>query len=224
MNDRYGTTMPMGVAFLVVMRVLSLSAYADDRKLTIPSDTALKQKVVLVSEVYKPDYEAAKKPADRIELAKKMILDGDATTDDPVGKFVLYRIARDIAAQQGDLATALDAIERIDEKYEIEKGKMQLEAATTAVKELKKSEEFRRAVLLLEPFIDVAINANQFDQAKAIAQLTSKCAKQSRDSETASRVETKLLEIQEIAIAFDKVKPSEPVSYTHLTLPTNREV
>ena len=209
MNDRYGTAIRMGIAFLVVMRILSLSAYADDGKLTIPSDAALKQKVVLVAEVYKPDYEAAKKAADRIELAKKMISDGDATTDDPVGKFVLYRIARNIAARQGDLATALEAIERIDEKYEIEKGEMQLEAATTAVKDLKKSEEFRRAGLLLEPFIDAAINANQFDQAKALAQLTSKCAKQGRDSDTASRVETKLLEIQEIATAFDKVKPSE---------------
>ena len=130
-------------------------------------------------------------------------------------------MARDIAAQQGDLATALDAIERIDAKYEIEKCKMQLEAATTAVKDLKKSEDLLQIVVLLDPLIDAAITADQFLQAKGFAQLAFRCAKKGRDSDVAAQVKIKLLGIEEIAFAFEKVKASQRILLANPTDPAS---
>ena len=79
MNDRNSVAIRVGVAFLIAIRLLSLPTYADDGKQPIPNVVDLKQKVDLVAEVYKPDYEAAQTASDKVELAKRMILEGDAT-------------------------------------------------------------------------------------------------------------------------------------------------
>src|SRR5262245_24774441 len=121
------------VLVLACFVVLGASALASEPKRPIPDQAAQKSALAIVTDVYKPDYAKAKTPAQKIELAKKLLTDG-AATKEPVSRFVLFRVARDIAAQQGDLATAFDAIARIDAEFATDELQMKVEAGNAAAK------------------------------------------------------------------------------------------
>ena len=215
----------VGFVLLFVTGVLSsVMVVADDTRLSVPSKAELKLKSSAVAEIYKAQFDNARKSTDKIELAKKMIADGKNTFDDPIGRFVLLRIARDIAAQQGDLSTTLEAIELIDNHYAVDRGEMQLEAATITVNNLSNKAERLNAIVLLEPLIDAAITADKFDQATALTNLAAKCAKTSRELKSVNYLANRLLEIEEIEKRFKKVKQAKEILLDNPTDPSSNLV
>jgi hypothetical protein len=152
------------------------------RKLAIPDDAAQKPAQAVIADVYKPDYKRAKTPVQKIELAKKLLGEGIATKDDSASRFVLFRIARDIASQQGDLVTAFDAIDRINAEYNADTLKMKVDAATTATKAFKIPKDHQACVAVLAPLVVKAIAVDRYDHAKSLDILTLGCGKEGRDS------------------------------------------
>ncbi len=192
----------------LALLLITLPAVAQDPgpKAAIPEEVAQKGALTVIADVYKPDYEKAKTPAQKIELAKKLLGEGTATKDDPVGRFVLWRIARDISAQQGDLAIAFDAIGRIAGEFEVDQMQMQVDAATAAVKVLKLAKDHQVYAAMLAPLIDDAIAADRYGQARTFVELTLVCARESKDFERVKRMAAKSKLIEEIASEFEKVK------------------
>jgi hypothetical protein len=180
---------------------------------SIPDDAAQKAALAVVADVYKPDYEKARTPAQKSELAKKLLGEGSATKDDPTSRFVLFRVARDIASQQGDLVTAFDAIGRISTEFEADGMQMQVDAATTAattaVKALKLPKDHQACVALLAPLIDEAIAVDRYDHAKSLASLTLGAAREGRDAERIKQMVAKLKEVEAIAAEFERVKEAK---------------
>ena len=123
-----------------------------------------------------------------------------------MGRFVLFRIARDIASQQGDLVTALDAIDRIAGEFDTDKLQMQVDAAATAIKATKQPKANQAIVGVLAPLIDQAVADDRYDIAKSIAALALGCAKEGRDGNQIKQIAAGAKEIEEIASAFEKVK------------------
>jgi hypothetical protein len=200
----------MRVAPLFVL-ILTLPCLAQEpvAKKMLPDDAAQKTALSVVADVYKPDYEKAKTPAQKIELAKKLLGEGVATKDDPVSRFVLFRVARDIACQQGDFTTAFDAIGRINAEYNADALQMKLDAATAAVKGLKTPKEHQACAAILAPLIDEAIATDRYDHAKSLAELTLGCAREGRDSDRIKQMVAKLKEVAEITAEFEKVKEAK---------------
>jgi hypothetical protein len=189
-------------------------------KTSVPDDAAQKTALAVVADVYRPDYEKAKTTPQKVELAKKLLSDGSATKDDAVGRFVLFRVARDIAAQQGDLATSLDAIAKIDREFEGDKLRMQLDAAKTAVKTAKAPKDQGALGLLLMPLIDDNIAADRYDDAKVLGSLAVDCARSARDSERIKQLAAKTNEVDEVAAEYEKVKDA---AATLAAKPSDRE-
>lgn len=203
---------PPLVALLVVPLVLMASiAFSKDPtpKASIPDDAAQKAAMAVVADVYKPDYEKAKTPPQKIELAKKLLGVGVATKDDPVNRFVLFRVARDIAAQQGDLKTAFSAIDRLDAEYETDALQMKVDAVTLAIKALKTPKEHQACAAILAPLIDEAIASDRYDQAKSLADLALVSAREGRDSDRIKQMVAKLKEVEEVAVEFETVKEAK---------------
>src|SRR5687768_1826049 len=104
----------MGTLVSLLAVAFSFWAGADSpTRQPVPDDVSQKAAVKLVAEVYKADYDSANTPEQKAALAKRLLGEGVATKDDPAGKFVLLRIAKDIATQQGDLNTAFGAVDQI---------------------------------------------------------------------------------------------------------------
>ena len=196
---------------LVLFVAASATAIAQEpgRKAAIPDEAAQKAAATLITNVYKSDYEKAKTSAQKIELSRKLLGEGTATKGDSVSRFGLFTIARDLAAKQGDLNTAFNAIDRISLEFEIDKLQMQVDAATTAVKALKIPKDKQACVALLSPLIDEALASDRYDQAKSLAALTLLCEREGRDPDRIKQIVAKSKEIDEIAADFEKVKQAK---------------
>ncbi len=103
-------------------------------KLAVPDDAADAKATATIREVYADEYRKAKTAADRAALAAKMLQQAGQVQNDPVGRYVLLRVARDVAGQAGNLALALRVVEEMERDYQVDgtamKGKILLDAAT----------------------------------------------------------------------------------------------
>lgn len=79
----------------------------DYEKDPYPSESALAGKLSLIRDLYQQEYLTAKSSQQRIELARQMHRDGELTSDDPVGRFALWKVSRDIFTGQGRYADAM---------------------------------------------------------------------------------------------------------------------
>jgi hypothetical protein len=201
---------------IVIIVLLAATALAEepDAKTVAPDDAAQKAALALIADVYRLDYEKAKTAAQKIELAKKLLQEGEATKDDLVGRFVLFRVARDIAAQQGNLETAFQAVGRMAIEYDVDALAMKVEATGQAVKALKTNKDYQACAALLSPLVEEAISVDEYGHAKSLADLTLRCARESRDGEQIKKMVAKLKEIDEIASEFEKVKEAKAVLKT----------
>jgi hypothetical protein len=100
--------------------VHSASGVATDRpivKKPLPSESQLDEKLALIRELYEEEYLAANTRSTRIELARLMHREGQMTVDDPIGRFALWRVARDILTLEGEFAAAIAIVENLDAHY-----------------------------------------------------------------------------------------------------------
>jgi hypothetical protein len=76
-------------------------------------------------------YKAANNSADRRELAKEM-LGRVEQTDDAVARYVLLTLVSQIAAESGDIAMALTAVEKLAEQYDVQELLLRADALRTS--------------------------------------------------------------------------------------------
>src|SRR6185295_8421035 len=101
-----------GLIALSGILFLGARAADEDKRAPIPDAAKLKEAETLLKDIFKDDY-AKTKPADKSAFARKMIQQAQRTTDDPGGKYVLYREAPDLAVQALDIETAMQAIDEM---------------------------------------------------------------------------------------------------------------
>jgi WD40 repeat protein len=90
---------------------------APPKRAAVPSKDEQADAEKLIKKRYEAEY---KKPAERGDLARKLLDKAKATNDDPTGRFVLLREARDLAAQAADPVTALQAADQLVQLYEVD--------------------------------------------------------------------------------------------------------
>ncbi len=190
---------------LATFAVLISSVVAQDgtpKKFALPDEESQKKATTIILEAYKADYEIAKTSIQKVELAKKLMKEGLATNDDPVGRFVLFRMSRDLAAGQGNLPVSMDAVQQIADSYDVDKSAMQLVTARSVAKVLKTSREHQDFVSLLKPLIDEMISQDQYESAKALASIALTSSKEGRNSSQVNWLISRLQEISEIEKHF----------------------
>lgn len=86
----------------------------------VPDATTQSETLSLLRELYKEDWEAAKHQKQKLELGKTLYEAGLNTSDDSVSRFILLRVAKDIAAQNGDAVSALAVVDKMQEIYTLD--------------------------------------------------------------------------------------------------------
>jgi hypothetical protein len=88
-------------------------------KQPIPDIDKQREAETLIRSLFKADY-AASDPEAMAALAGKLLVVGLDTNDDPTGRYVALREARDLAARAGKLQEAVKAIEAMADTYSID--------------------------------------------------------------------------------------------------------
>lgn len=172
----------------------------------VPDAASQQSALQTIASIYKPDYESAKTPQQKQELAKKLMSVGVATTDDATGRFVLLRVARDIAAQESDIPTAFKCIEHMTESFEVDPLPMKLTVVQTAAQEANGYLEHQALADQIAPCVDDAIASDQYDIAKSFCELALKCAQEGRDPNKAQLIQGRMLQVEEMGVAFEQVR------------------
>jgi hypothetical protein len=194
------------LAPILLMSATLAAAQDPVQKTAAPDEATQKTALAMIADVYKPDYEKAKSAPQKVELAKKLLGVGVATEDDPTSRFVLFRIARDIASQQGDLSTAFDAIRHIELAFIADTLQMKVDAATVALKSLETPRDHLSCAVLLSAQLDDAVFADRYELAKSLASSMLKCARNSRDAECIKQAVAIVKMLDDIAAEYEKVR------------------
>lgn len=179
----------------------------------IPTGEALEKRMALVSELYKDRYVAAKTSSERIKFATEMQVDGESTTDDPIGRFALWKVARDILVREGRFDLAMPIIDRLDQLYQdvpIEKWKAETLTASAAV--VSGTEVAKFAAAAVDVMNDLA-DAEDFDTAIQLGDFTTKrfanrLARNRRDelASTLVRINTRTDRFQKYQLAMQTLE------------------
>ncbi len=152
--------------------VLLAPATTPGTRTPMPTGDMLEKRMSLVSELYKERYTAAKTAGERVELATQMLLDGEQTTDDPVGRFALWKVAREIFAREGRFDLAIPIVDRFGQSYTgVPVGRMKAESLTASAEAIS-GIEIAKYVAAAVDLIDDLTREKDFDTAIKLADFT----------------------------------------------------
>ena len=180
-------------------------------RLPIPDAAAQKESLAVIKDVYKADYDKAKTTPQKLELARKLLQQGEQTEGDPVGKFVLLRIARDSAAQAGDVSVTIQAIDKIVATYEVDPLEMKVEVLTKMSKSASTAQAQKDLVGEIEHVTDAAVDIDNHHIAQQVAGLAITVSRNAKDGALLKRSVARSKEIEQNAAAFAEAQKAQKV-------------
>lgn len=167
---------------------LTAKVPAVDQRLPVPDDTALQTAAALVREVYSAEYQAAGKPEQRRALAKKMLSEAAALAAEPAGLFALYRSAREIAAQAGDLDTSFQANRMLTETYQVDSLPAERQIVEQAAAAMHSQQDWKSLSDHALRVGDLALREDDFAGAQRLYSLALSAARQADCRDRLARV------------------------------------
>jgi len=108
-------------SWFLVLGLMVLPAFSvgqETKRAPIPSKEAQDKIQNLLQELYADDFAKAKKdPALRARLAQTLLFEGKETKDNIAGRYVLFTKAHQLAAEAGDVSTALQAVDELGRDF-----------------------------------------------------------------------------------------------------------
>jgi|GEM_PF-2533196 len=193
-------------------------AMAQD-KLPIPETAAQEQAAALINELFKADFEAAKTTEQKRALAQSILQIAKDSKDDPAGRYMLFSVARDIAAGAGDAETALAAIEAAAKLYEVNAIAIKTDALAAVVKSLKSQKGHQDLAPTLQAVFDETILHDRFDLAKTLNAAVLDSARQARSPDLVKQVMAQGETLAEIEAEYQKVQAAIDTLRTNATDP-----
>jgi hypothetical protein len=172
-----------------------------------PEAAAAAEAQKAVKEAFKADY-AKKGPADLAFLAKKLIDEARKLENDPAGQFAMLSEARDIAAQGGDLAASLEAIEELERGYVVDAFAMKVAAAGTASKYAKTPAAWKDVTEAYLALAEDAAEREDYEQAIVLAGKSEAAAKSGHDTAAAATAQGRVKELTAVRDEFRSIQAS----------------
>jgi hypothetical protein len=97
------------------------------KRLPIPDQEEQAKAKELLRDIYKDDFAKATKPAQKLVLASRLLVDAIATKDAPAERYVLLKITSDLAAATGSADVSTRALDEIARDYEVDGDLLRLE-------------------------------------------------------------------------------------------------
>jgi len=195
------------VGMVLICLASAAAVHGDDKpRLPVPTQEEQEAAARLIADIYKRQYESAKTDESRAMLAQELMKVGIATQNDPAGKYVLYRIARDVSTSAQDLETAFQCVDRMRTEF----AEDDLDAKVRVLKAIAKKSNLPNTATKLAPACEVlaaeAIGSDRYDLAIDMAALRTSLARQSRSPEAIKEARKASEETKAIAAAFKAIE------------------
>lgn len=201
------------VAFALALTLASshLWGQTEIKRLPVPAESALAEATKLVAEVYRKDYADAKTPAQKQALAKKLLADGEGTTDDPTARYALIELARKIAGNLADVDLAFKAIDAQARKFEIDVLAAKLQVVSDLASSVKDPGRCYDLLCVIHDLMDEALVAQSSEQVRELQSLLMKVGARIADPVLRKQIEGRNAEVDEILAQVPKYKAAQAV-------------
>ncbi|MCS7238257.1 MAG: discoidin domain-containing protein [Thermoguttaceae bacterium] len=142
-------------------------------KIQVPAPAELKKAEGLIREVLSAEFAAAKTPAQKQALAARLIALALETEDDPAARFMLGMLARDLAAEAGDLTAAWEAIQVLEKHFLVEGPKLKAELFERLLKETRAAGPSEATLTFVEGALVAAREAALSGKTECVSRLIS---------------------------------------------------
>jgi len=172
-----------------------------------PSPAAQKEAEKEIRELFKAQY-AKRSPADQQALARKLLESGLETKDNPAGRYVLFREARDVAVQAGDVATALTSVDELAGAFVVDR--LSLRSSVVSKVTVPRAPEAARA--LAEAGLAVlqeAVDADKYELAASAVAKAESAARAAQDPHFVSQIQARAKDVGELREQYARVRAAE---------------
>ena len=146
----------------------------------VPEPEALARAEKKITDELEKDFFEATSPSKKFELAKKLIELGE-TSDDPARRYIMWRQARDLAADAGQPVTMIAAVDHLAGQFRVDALDMKADAlANFPPKTTTNAKAFNDAALKL---VEESIAAKRRGMADRFAQIALEAAKATKNPE-----------------------------------------
>ena len=205
---------------LCILGTAASPAYGEERA-PVPPQEAQQESLELVNEVFQEEINAAKTAGARSGIAKKLIQQAEGTEGPTADRYVLLKLAQEMAAGAGDYETAIDAAKRTAHDFSVDELSLATEVWKVVSKITKSSAEQRVIAEQISLTCARAIKAGQIELASELNKLAIDCARKSRNKDLLAAMTEQGQSISELgpigaelkqALEVLENKPSDPES------------
>jgi serine/threonine protein kinase len=176
-------------------------------RLRVPDEAEQTKAEKMIRDLFKAEY-ARRAPSDKVALANKLLDHGADTADNPAERFVLWREARDLAAQAADPALALRAVGRLASTYAVDELAMKRETLDK-VAQAAQTQAARRA--LAEGALasaEEAVAADKYDAAADFLQMAKAAVSNAGSPSLAATVQARGKDVEQLRQEYERVRVS----------------
>ena len=176
------------------------------KKQALPDQTAQAKALKLVLDIFGDDLKAAKDPEAKAKLAATFLQQGRESKDDSANRYVLFREARTLASQAGDIVLALLAVDELARDFEVDA--LEMKSATLGeVADHVASKEAGKALLdLVLPIINEAVEADNYATALSLGKVAETAAKKSKVIALVAQVQKRNEEVAAMQKGFARLQ------------------
>ncbi len=171
----------------------------------VPADAEYQKASAEIREVFKSDFEAAKNPAEKLALAKKLRQTGSETPDNPVARFVLWKTASELAIQAANLETAFTIIDDLAGAYDLDG--FSVKAKTYSIlAERVATKDLRDMLAAGSTLLDQALAEDRLDLAAMLNDHLVKLGQRATDAAVVRAATARRPEIERLTREYAEVK------------------
>ena len=195
-----------GVGWAVGMFLLAgpVPAQDPDSRLPVPSEEVRARARLTVKQLYAKEFSAAKTPADRVALSRKLTEEAEKAKDDPAGRYVLMESAQEQAIEAGDLELAVEAVDGLAEVYAVNALAMKEDLLRSAGRATKDPAQFAMIADRAVGLIEEAVAEDDYDRAVRFGNLAMAAAKRAKDVKLLKGIVVRLKEVRQQETFFEE--------------------
>jgi hypothetical protein len=201
--------------------IFFLAHASAQERATVPGGSALEAAQKAARELYGKRFAQAKTAAEKTAVAKEMLEAGDSLPKGSADQYVVWKIARDVATGAGDVATALDAADKLAERFDVPAAKTEAETLLAARRQVNRSTQHKSLAEAALKVLPALIEAKDYDTAASLAEAARASAQTAREYSLVKAISARADEIKSQqkasqgyrdALAVLKDKPTDPAA------------
>ena len=175
---------------------------ATAKRTAVPAKEEIDEATKLIREVFADDFKQAKKPADKIALAEKLLTQSSESQTD-TERYALLTEARSLAVAGGSPALAIQVVNETGSRFDIDTAHEVADLIEQLSKDTLPPAVRKELAETLLPIADEAVARSDYDTARRLLAAASQSARKTNDNALVKQIATRVQEIGDAKKSFD---------------------